>query len=44
MRAMEDGVFIIGRWVLTFGVPLAICWYQLRHLKQLKQERAELTA
>jgi hypothetical protein len=41
---MEDGVFIISRWVLTFGVPLAICWYQLRQLKQLKAQRVEQAA
>ncbi len=38
---MEIGAFIVGRWILTFGAALALGWYQLRQLKQLKQARAE---
>lgn len=38
---METDTFILARWALTFGVPLAFAWYQLKMLRQLKQERDE---
>lgn len=31
---MSTGVFIIARWVLTFGIPLAIAAHQLVLLRR----------
>ena len=32
---METGDFIIARWVLTFGVPLAWAAFELWRLRQI---------
>lgn len=43
-RVMETDTFIIARWALTFGVPLAFAWYQLRELSSLRRQREEQRA
>lgn len=30
---METGEFILARWLLTFGVPLLLAFWQLRLLR-----------
>ncbi len=39
---MTTGLFIIARWVLTFGIPLAIAAHQLVLLR--RSQEAELAA
>ncbi len=38
---MTTGVFIVLRWVLTFGVPLAVAAHQLVLLRKAKVEADE---
>jgi hypothetical protein len=42
---MTTGLFIIARWVLTFGIPLAIAAHQLVVLRRAEEnERASAGA
>jgi hypothetical protein len=39
---METGLFIIARWALTFGVPLAVAAHQLVLLRAANDNEAEI--
>ncbi len=41
---MTTGVFIIARWVLTFGVPLAIAAHQLALVRKAQENDRKLAA
>jgi hypothetical protein len=41
---MTTGLFIIARWVLTFGIPLAIAAHQLWLLRQQEEEKNGMVA
>lgn len=41
---MTTGLFILMRWVLTFGVPLAIAAHQLMLLRKAEIEERDRNA
>ena len=41
---MTTGLFIIARWVLTFGIPLAIAAHQLVLVRRAQAEDRNLAA
>jgi hypothetical protein len=41
---MTTGLFILLRWALTFGVPLALAAQQLAFLRKAEDEKRALAA
>lgn len=41
---MTTGLFIVLRWVLTFGVPLAIAAHQLKLLRESEERKMAAVA